>query len=60
MFTDPILAKIEKYLLAKPISATVFGLRVAKDGHLVFRLRAGRELRLRLRNKVKTYMASNK
>ena len=60
MFIDPILSEIENFLKTKPMSPTIFGLRTVKDGHLVFHLRAGRELRHGLRDKVVAFMETNK
>ena len=41
---DALLKKIEKFLEATGISATVFGLRSIGDANLVFQMREGREV----------------
>ena len=41
-----LLAKIERYCLARNIAQTTFGRRAVNDGKLVTRLRAGRSITL--------------
>lgn len=52
-----LLKEIDQFLLANPsISATRLGLEVANDGHLVRRLRSGRDITLKKADAIRLYI----
>lgn len=57
---DPLLSDIEAFLDKHLIGETIFGRNAAKDTHLVYDLRKGRQLRRALRAKIEGYMKSYK
>lgn len=57
MTHDPILSRVEDALKVHHFSVTRFGYLVAGDPTLVRRMRAGRKLRAKLRQKVESALA---
>lgn len=57
--SDTMLETVEAYLLAKPMSATVFGRDVLGDPCAVFDMRAGRELKPSTRQRIVDYIIKN-
>ena len=53
-----LLAEIDKFINSNPnVSATRIGLEVANDGHLVHRLRAGRDITITTADAIRNYIA---
>ena len=53
-----VIAEIDDFLNANPdVSATRFGLEVANDGHLVRKLKAGRDITLSKLDAIRVYIA---
>lgn len=53
-----ILRKVERYLEASGMSATMFGRRVARDPRLVHDLRRGRQIGPLMMERVETFIAT--
>lgn len=60
--SDPhkFLAEVEAFIAATGMSLAEFGLKAANDRNLVTQLRAGREPRSALREKVRAFIAGAK
>ena len=55
-----LLKEIDQFLSANPsITPTRLGLEVANDGHLVRRLRSGRDIALSKADAIRIYIAEN-
>lgn len=55
-----LLKEIDQFLSTNPsISATRLGLEVANDGHLVRRLRSGRDITLSKADAIRVYITEN-
>lgn len=52
-----LLAEIEAYLDASGMGPTVFGLEICNDANLLKRMRAGREIKLAIAERIKTKLA---
>lgn len=57
--TDPLLDEIERFLALTSMKPTKFSVRATegKDRHLVRKLRTGREMKSRTRERVRQFMA---
>lgn len=56
---DPLLAVVEKFLIKSGMKPTTFGRNAAGDPSFVFRLRRGRDLRRKTREKVSQYIRAH-
>lgn len=55
--SDSLLAAIEAFCARHGMSATAFGLKAAKDGHLVRRLKDAKSMTLKRIDRVEKFMA---
>jgi len=54
--TDILLAEIEAFLLRTSMSAAEFGIQAVKDSAFVYRLRLGKDVRMRTADTVRAFM----
>lgn len=55
---DILLREVEAFLVKSGMPATSFGEQLMNDRHLVRRLRAGSEVRLRTADKIREFIAN--